>query len=113
MAFEYMMGYWLLDGQHDRVAENINLLDNFDYPKGHIPRHYAEAILLYRAIEGKKVNLAGREIDAGTIERFRDFLRLRQNYKHDQRSGAIALFSGFRDTYYYYYIYIRPQFKFE
>ena len=45
MAFEYLMGFYLLTGQFDKFAGNLDRLDDFDYAR--IPRVYEEAILFY------------------------------------------------------------------
>ena len=106
MAFEYLMAFLLLTGQHNAVANSIGYLDNFDYPRGLIPRHLEEAALLYMAMTNKKANPHGREINADTISRFQRFMRLFQRYKLESQNPAKALEKEFGDTYYYFYFFL-------
>ena len=106
MAFEYLMAFLLLTGQHNAVAHSIGYLDNFDYPQGRIPRHLAEAILLYTAMTGKKTDLHNRRINAGTVRRFQKFTQLFQRHKLDLQTAAKTLEKEFGDTYYYFYFFL-------
>jgi len=106
MAFEYLMAFLLLTGQHNAVAHSVKYLDNFDYPQGRIPRHLAEAILLYTAMTGKKTDLHNRRINAGTVRRFQKFTQLFQRHKLDLQTAAKTLEKEFGDTYYYFYFFL-------
>jgi len=106
MAFEYLMAFFLLTGQHSVGAHSVRYLDNFDYPKSEIPRHLEEAILLYTAMTGKKVDLHGRRINAETVHRFQKFMRQFQLHKQDLQTAAKTLEKEFGDTYYYFYLFL-------
>ena len=108
MAFEYLMAFCLLTGQYAPAAQSIEYLNNFNYPKGEIPRHLEEAILLYTRITGKSANLYGRRIKTKTIHRFEEFLRRSQYYKDDMQAAKKALAKDFGDTYYYYHLLVMP-----
>lgn len=119
MAFEYLMAWYLLNGQLDKFVHNLDRLDDFNYPG--IPRHYEEAILLYTAITGRVVALSGRRIKDDTIRRFADFMQRLQRYKYDIEATEKMLakdFNGsndfddlddFEDTYYCYYLLLGPR----
>lgn len=106
MAFEYLMAFLLLTGQHTAVAHSIGYLDNFDYPQGRIHQHLEEAVLLCMAMTGKKVDLHGRRINAETVRRFQKFMQLFQRYKLDLQNPAKTLEKEFGDTYYYFYFFL-------
>ncbi|UCC23491.1 MAG: hypothetical protein JSW23_05420 [Planctomycetota bacterium] len=122
MAFEYLMAWYLLNGRLEDFIQNLNRLDDFGYTD--IPRHYAEAILLYTGITGRIVDLHGRKINMQTVSRFADFMQRTQSYKHhlqnafkgapndagdfDSLSDSYNL-SDFEDTYYYYYLLVGLQ----
>jgi len=106
MAFEYLMAFLLLTGQHDAVAQSIGYLDNFDYPRGRIPRHLAEALLLYMAMTNKEADLHNRRINAGTLRRFQKFIQLFQRHKLVLQTAAKTLEKEFGDTYYYFYFFL-------
>ena len=105
LAFEYLIAFCLLTEQYSAAANSVKYLDNFDYPKGLIPRHLEEAILLFTARTGSVVDLHGRQINANTLKRFEDFMRFSEYYKQNPQAGAEALTQRFGDTYYYYLIY--------
>ena len=106
MAFEYLMAFLLLTGQHNAVANSLGYLDNYDYTPGRIPRHLEEAALLYMAMTNKKANPHGREINTATISRFQRFMQLYQRSKLDFHNPAKALEKEFGDTYYYFYFFL-------
>ena len=106
MAFEYLMAFCLLTEQYEPVVRSIKHLDNFDYPKGQIPRHLEEVVLLYTALSGNVVELHGRQIDGNTVRRFQEFVRRSKYNIQNRQTGAETMAKDFGDTYYYYYYYL-------
>jgi uncharacterized protein DUF6057 len=109
MAYEYLMAFSLLEGQHAPVAHGLGHLDTFDYPKGHIPRHYKEAALLYAHMSGTMADLHGRRIRPETVRRFQDFLARSRALGPDPSVVLGALDDDFGNTYYYYYLWLHSQ----
>ncbi len=110
MAFEYMMAFCLLTGQHTPVTNSIKYLDKLDYPKDQIPKLYEQAILLYTQMIGQKANLATRKISAESLKTFQRFsqkVSATSNMTTQQASKTLA--DDFRNTYYYYYHFLRPE----
>lgn len=107
MTFEYMMAFCLLTGQYAPMAHSIKYMDDLDYPKGQIPRHYEEAILLYKHLTGRQPDLHGRQINVNTVRRFENFA-LQHRDTHDPEVFAKVFEKDFGDTYYYYHYYILP-----
>jgi hypothetical protein len=100
MAFEYFMMYCLLEGQVGRFVKNLRRLNDYDYPR--IPRHFAEAMLIYNQLTGGKgITLQGREISEQTIRRFNDFNTIKAKYKNNKAAARNELMK-YRDTYWYY-----------
>ena len=61
MAFEFLMAYYLLLKQNNKITENINRLNDYGYFG--IPRHYEEAILLYKiSNKDRDFSINGRKI---------------------------------------------------
>jgi hypothetical protein len=106
MAFEYLMAFLLLTGQHNAVANSIGYLGNYDYPQGRIPRHLEEAVLLYMAMTKKNADLHGRRINTVTVRRFQKFMQLFQRHKLELQNPAKKLEKEFGDTYYYFYFFL-------
>ena len=103
MAFEYFMAYCLLEGQVGRFIKNLQLLNDYDYPK--IPRHFEEAMLIYNQLTGGKgIALQGKEISEQTIRKFNDFNNIKAKYKNDKQAARSELIK-YRDTYWFYGLY--------
>ena len=112
MAFEYLMAHYLLTGQHDKVAENIFRLNDFDYPA--IPRHYEEALLVHIMETGSTdLNLHGRHISAATVERFRGFQETLRRCRRSLDTHWRTLLKDYGDTYWFYRTYGMTMFKVE
>jgi hypothetical protein len=110
MAFEYLMGVYLLAGQLDKFAGNLYRLDDFDYTR--IPRAYEEAILFYNYTRKTRVELHGREIGQESQERFNNFLNVYINKYGANKSLAVnELARDYGDSYFFYSVYGRSGMK--
>ena len=106
MAFEYLMGVYLLAGQLDKFTGNLYRLDDFDYTR--IPRAYEEAILLYSYTKKKDVELHGRKISPESRERFDNFLKVYVGQYGANKSLAFnELAKDYGDSYFFYSVYGR------
>jgi hypothetical protein len=102
MAFEYLMAWYILTKQLDKFVENLNRLDDFDYPE--IPRHYEEAILMYKAVTRKDVDLKNRQISDQTFERAHGFMSvISQIQPKNEVRAMFATAPAYSDTYFFYY----------
>ena len=106
MAFEFLMWYYLLKRQPEKVVANLHRLDDFHY-KG-IPKHLEEAFLLYvlkYKVKDRSL-LHGRQIRRETVTRLRQASRDSNRYEHAKGPEAqIALDALVRDagdTYFFY-----------
>jgi hypothetical protein len=100
MAFEYLMGYYLILGRLEKFADNISRLKDLNFNK--IPVHYAEGILTYQSIMGRKINMQGLSIRPEIVEQFETFEEVHDSYK-DKQTAAKALKAQFGNRYYFYY----------
>ena len=103
MAFEYLMSYYLLTGQIEKVIDNLPLLDNYGYAG--MPYHYQEAVLI-KLLEDKDADRGfyAREIDSSLVERNVYFARaLRQN-NYDTNAVYDALKDSYSGSYFLYYL---------
>ena len=105
MAFEYMMAFYLLTGQVDKITANIGRLHDFGYTK--LPRHYEEAIVIYMGSGRKKMDLYNWQVSAETIERAKaaDTIYKRYRDKYNKQVVRDALVADFGDSYIFYYIF--------
>ena len=103
MAFEYLMGYLLLNRRLEEAVGNLSRLSDFDYAG--IPRSYEEAILIYQLETRNRVNLYGRSISPQTLERFRGFCQILNNYAGNLAGARQALVKDYEDTYFFYWMF--------
>ncbi len=102
MAFEYLMAWYLLTGQLDKLVQNLDRLDDFNYEG--IPRHYEEAILIYEVLTGTKVDLKDRQISQRTHQRSRGFSSISNRFRSsNEMTAMLATAPYFGDTYFFYY----------
>lgn len=102
MAFEYLMAFYLLAGELEKIMENIGRLADLGYRE--IPTLYEEAMLIYQGIHGRKPDLGKFNIKPETIERYNRFVR-RCNSIQTQDPQAVLqyLVPEFGTSYFFYY----------
>ena len=103
MAFEYTMAQYMLTKQLDKFVENLYRLKYFGYSQ--LPRHYEEAILAYKAISGKPVELHGYKISIESVWKARDFIREHKFNKLNEQETYNKLEKKYGDNYFFYYTY--------
>ena len=103
MAFEYLMGFYLLMGRLDEFVGNLYRLNDFDYAR--IPRAYEEAILFYNYRTKKNIEVPGREISAESRERFANFLKVYHRYGTNKAMAFNELARDYGDSYTFYCLY--------
>jgi hypothetical protein len=103
MAFEYLMAFYMLLGDTDGFIQNIDRLDDFNYPQ--IPRHYQEAILSYIYLTKNMSDLQGRRINIKFLNRFKEFMPVVELYGTNRQAAYYELVKNYSDTYYFYYMY--------
>jgi len=90
-------------GDTDGFIQNIDRLDDFNYPQ--IPRHYQEAILSYIYLTKNMSDLQGRRININSLNRFKEFMRVVEFYGNNRQAAFYELVKDYSDTYYFYYMY--------
>ena len=104
VAFEYLMGYYLLNRDLDNFVHYVRAARVFDYPE--IPAHYEEALVLAQKLKGAPLAIPDingkrpREETIQRLERFSEQLALRGN---DLQRAETDLAAEFGSTYWYYY----------
>ena len=103
MAFEYLMAYYMLSLQLDRLTQNLYRLDDFNYPQ--IPELYEEAVLVYKARTQKSVEVHGRNLSLRTVERFEAFTNVIRCHGSNINSARQELLNEFGDSFLFYSMY--------
>jgi hypothetical protein len=106
MAFEYLMVCYLLTGQVDKIALNMEWSGELGYQE--IPTLYEEAILIYFGSQGKKVDLNKFNIKRETFERYAKFVQLRNAMRGHNRQAVLGRLIGeFGSSYFFYFTFGR------
>ena len=103
MAFEYLMAYYLLTRQVDKMAANLHRFD--DFGQAGLPRHCEEAILIHLDTTGSPViDLRGRRIRPETQRRGAEFVQAAEGLQGNP-AAFTALHQDFGDTYFFFYVF--------
>lgn len=108
MAFEYLMAYYLFNAELGKFINNISKLNTLGYKK--FPRHYEEAMLLYKSQGGgKKFRIQNDTFNPNTVARFRNVHGILKKYSGNKRAAHKELQKKHGDTYWYYVLYNKKQ----
>jgi len=102
MAFEYLMARYLLSGELEKFAQNLERLDDFSYFS--IPRLYEEAIL-YLLSNNIAVDLNGRQISIDASQRLTGFLDIYNRNGRNKQEALNELRINYGDSYLFYSLY--------
>ena len=107
MAFEYLMARYMLNKRLDKFIQNTERLDDFDYRE--IPRAYEEAMLVYVHSMRKPVDLRGRRLNPESRQQFKGFNQILDRYDGNKDAAFDKLAKDYRNSYFFYYLYVRPE----
>jgi hypothetical protein len=100
LAFEYLMGYYLLKGRRAEIAACLPMLRSMGYTR--LPRHVVEALLV-RSLETRTaVDSQGWALDPDLLKNARDIGAIVQNSQGDNEAAFKALAGRYGDTYTFY-----------
>jgi hypothetical protein len=99
MAFEYLMGLYLLHGDLGGVARNLARLDDFKDAQGRpvypaLPRHYEEALLLLEGPDGPTFAAIRRRPGESSRQRFAAFVKKYEPFFKEQQEELGKLAQG-------------------
>ncbi len=102
MAFEYLMAYYLLTRQVQKVAMNMDRLRDLGYQR--VPMHLEEAMLIYYGLSGQKVDLTKVGISRATYQRYLAFVQLdTASQRSNQQTALNRLVREFGASYFFYF----------
>ena len=103
MAFEYLMAWYMLNKHLSKLVQNLERLQDFDYPE--LPTHYEEAALIYVYRTRKPLHLSRYLPSLQKRRQIEDFSRIFSGYGRDKQAASKELSKKFRNTYFFYNIY--------
>jgi hypothetical protein len=100
MAFEYMLADYLLTYQPDAILPYIKYFGFLGYPV--LPQHIQEALVFLKFGLKMEADLGAFKISDGTLDRFKDFMRILVANNGDMKRASKELFASYGDTYWFY-----------
>lgn len=105
MAFEYLMSFYLLTAQLDELVDSIDRFQELGYQQ--LPRYIEEAMILHLFYQkAEKPVIKGRPISKNVILRFGEFTKILAKSRTDKQAAFQELSKGYKDTYWYYVMFI-------
>ncbi|MCX8157800.1 MAG: DUF6057 family protein [Verrucomicrobiae bacterium] len=106
MALEFLLAHDLLTLQLDKLMDHAGRLRDARLGYAALPRHLAEAALLWGSINKSAVaDVAGFPLDPALRQRFARFDEIVRAHVQNVEAVRPRLAAEFGDTYWYYYIY--------
>jgi hypothetical protein len=109
MAFEYLTAYYLLRNMRADLAANLYRVRDLGY--SHLPRHYAEALVVHTNQIRQPIDLQGWSIDPGLTDQLRQITATWTSVGGNRQAAMAALAPRFGDTYTFYSIFNRSGVK--
>ena len=102
MAFEYLMACYLLAGQVDQIAANVERLEEIGYQE--IPTLYEEALLIHYGSRLQGLGPSGLKVGRKTIERYERFVQCVNSMQAHNRQAVLQdLLREFGTSYFFYH----------
>jgi hypothetical protein len=103
MAFEYLMSWYLLTKQLDKLVGNIGRLKELGYSA--IPRHYEEALLINAYGKNEPVFLHGYEAGPEASRQIESFSKIFNSYGGNKQAAIHKLAEDYGGSYFFYHLY--------
>jgi len=103
MAFEYLMSWYLLTKQLDKLVGNIGRLKELGYSQ--IPRHYEEGLLIYAYGRSEPVFLHGYEVGPEARRQIESFSKIFNSYGKNKQAAIHELVEDYGGSYLFYHLY--------
>jgi tetratricopeptide (TPR) repeat protein len=108
MAFEYLMTYYLMDGNLQGFLNHFADGRIFNYPR--IPMHMQEALLIIASMSTNvNQNQLNTIVEPNTFRRFAAYQQILQNYQSNISKAKQEVQMRFGDTYWFYLMYERSK----
>ncbi|RPI06977.1 MAG: hypothetical protein EHM64_00850 [Ignavibacteriae bacterium] len=107
MAFEYMIANLLLTGNMGELLNHLEDFHSFNYNR--YPRHVQEAVLFVASMDPKfNQQILQDVVEQGIFQRFMEYRRILYAFKGDRTSAMQNLRGRYDDTFWYYFMFVKP-----
>ena len=103
MAFEYLMSWYLLTKQLDKLVGNIGRLKELGYSA--IPRHYEEGLLICAYGKNELVFLHGYDAGPEVRRQIESFSKVFNSYGGNKQAAIHKLAEDYGGSYFFYHLY--------
>ncbi|MGQ9621770.1 MAG: DUF6057 family protein, partial [Bacteroidales bacterium] len=100
-AFEYLMGWLLLNKDIETIVKNIPFMKELGYDR--LPVHIEEAVMIYYNSRGEMPDLAGFNVSIATRERFSRYVSAYSGLRRKNALKKENLQPDFGNTYWFFY----------
>ena len=102
MALEYMMAFFLLTKQTDKVAQYIPVMYEYGYEE--LPLAIRQGLIVHKLAKGEKFDLSVYDISAAEFKNAKDFFEAINSYSFQYNGDFRAkMIDQNKDSYYYYH----------
>jgi hypothetical protein len=103
-AFEYLISEYLLHGQVEKVAQNLDRIDVLGLRE--LPIHLEEALLIYEKLRPNvPLDLRGRTVRASTRQRYNEFNLACRALDANSPQANVELRRSFGNTYWFFFLF--------
>ena len=107
MVFEYLMTYYILRNDLESFNKFMPLAMKSGY-YSKMPKTWEEALILYRAEAGLRLDSGDIKLNASNVKRYIQFRAIFDSNSSNALQLKEALKPGFKDTFWYYRFFINP-----
>jgi hypothetical protein len=109
MAVDYLFAFYLLEGNINRIHENLDILRAAGYRK--LPLHIEEALLVYGMLNNVdlKAMIETYDINPDNVSRFFDFNKLLMQHRDDKEKARASVAQKYHTSYWYYLRFVNPK----
>jgi len=100
-AYQYAVAFSLLSKDLDGFMRMFVTYHQRNFSR--IPRHFEEALLVFRTLRKQPLDVPGQTISAEAKTRFQEFMQAFQQPGREKIATRLAIREKFGATYYYYY----------
>ena len=100
LAFEYLMGYYLLKHQRAQLVRYLPMLKYLNYPQ--LPRHFAEALLVHAMETRTSADAQGWTIEPALRRQYQEAIGIVSKAKGNHQAAFDQLAPKYGDTYMFY-----------
>jgi hypothetical protein len=107
MAFEYMIADLLLTGNLNELLDHLSDFNSLGYSQ--LPRHVQEAVIFIASMDPNfGSDQLQKWVQLSNFKRFLEYRQILMSHKGERNSAMQDLKYRYADTYWYYFMFVKP-----